>query len=357
MQIGIDISQIVYEGTGVGRFTSGLVSAILEHEQKHSWTFFAGTLRRQIPAPVKKQIHAAGHSLVTVPLPPKALGALWNDLHLFPVNLLLPKLEWFITSDWSEPPAKCKKATIVHDLAFKRYPETVDQGILHTQNKRLIHVAKESTVIFVDSKATQEDLVSMYDIEEHRICVNYPGVTTVAASKELRATIRAQHPRPYLITVGKVEPRKNLSRLIQAFTRLNRPDIDLFIVGLQGWDELGPVPEQVKMLGFVPDDQLAALYQESKGFVLASLWEGFGYPVLEAMQLRVPVAVSGTSSLGEIAGGYAHTFNPESTDEITGALRSLLDSDRSKTIAAAGAYADAFTWKRYYKTLIDRLTV
>ncbi len=357
MQIGIDISQIVYEGTGVGRFTSGLVSAILEHEQKHSWTFFAGTFRRQIPAQVKQQIHAAGHRLVSVPLPPKALGALWNDLHLFPVDRVLPKLDWFITSDWSEPPAQCKKATIVHDLAFKRYPETVDRSILHTQEKRLEHVARESTVIFTDSEATREDLIGMYDIEAHRVCVNYPGVTTVPASDSLRATVREQHPRPYLITVGKVEPRKNISRLIQAFTRLNRPDTELLIVGPQGWDELGPVPEQVKILGYVPDDQLTALYQESNGFVLASLWEGFGYPVLEAMQLRVPVAVSGTSSLGEIAGTYAHTFNPESVEEITAALRFLLETDQSSTIASAGAYADAFTWKRYYKTMIERLAV
>lgn len=357
MQIGIDISQIVYEGTGVGRFTSGLVYAILEHDKNHRWVFFAGTFRRQIQSSLKQEIQSAGHTLISVPLPPKAIGALWNDLHLFPVTSLLPQLDWFITSDWSEPPARCKKATIVHDLAFKRYPETVDRGILRTQEKRLSHVAKESTVIFTDSIATQQDLISMYDIEAHRISVNYPGVIVTPASPDLRAAVRKKHPRPYLITVGKIEPRKNLSRLIKAFTQLNRSDIDLLIVGPKGWDELGSVPEQVKIVGFVPDDELTALYQESSGFVLASLWEGFGYPVLEAMQLRVPVAVSGTSSLGEIAGSFAHTFNPESVEEISGALRSLLERDQKKRLSAAGRYADEFTWKRYYETMIERLTV
>src|SRR3990167_4026697 len=164
MKLGIDISQIVYEGSGVARFTNGLLNTILDLDRKNCWFFFFSSLRRNLDQNLEKKIIARGHKLIKWKFPPTALSFLFNDLHnfskLFTFNFsLLTSLDWFITSDWTEPPLPVNKATVVHDLVYLRYPKLVNKNILLTQSKRLNWVKKESKIIFADSNATKQDLI------------------------------------------------------------------------------------------------------------------------------------------------------------------------------------------------------
>jgi hypothetical protein len=104
---------------------------------------------------------------------------------MMPVDSIIPNLDWFITSDWTEPPATCKKATIVHDLAFKRFPETIDEKILSVMKKKLGYVKTESTVIFADSQATKTDLVQYYQIPEEKVVAQFPGVSPPITSSSI----------------------------------------------------------------------------------------------------------------------------------------------------------------------------
>ena len=357
MNIGIDISQIVYSGTGVGRFMNGLVYSIIENGQNHTWHFFSATLRKPLPNKLKHDIKQKNITHTHLPLPPLALEYVWNRWHTFPVTNIIKNLDWFITSDWTEPPASCKKATIVHDLAFKRFPETIDTRILTTMKQRLEWVQKESDVIICDSNATRQDMESYYKIDAKRTCTIYPGVTVVQPTEDKRDEVLRTYgiEKPFLLTVGKIEPRKNIKRLIEAFTSLNRNDIELCIVGPQGWDTPHKAPKNVRFLGFVPDNDLYALYTLSYGFVLASLWEGFGYPVVEAMLLRTPVATSDRSSLKEIANNNALLFDPERVSSIADTLGKLLEKKSPDMIEDAYQHAATFTWKNYYNALIKQL--
>ncbi len=382
MNIGIDISQSAHVGTGVARFTHGLTKAICRLDTTHTWTFLYCSLRQKIPTELKHAIHTSRHRLVALPIPPTVLSKMSNDMHMFPIQTFLPKIDWYISSDWTEPPANCNKATIVHDLVYLRHPETVHKLIHDTQQKRMKWVKKETSILFADSQSTAQDIESLLDIETKRIVVNYPGVeTTLVSEAVIEQTKKTHHiDKPFILTVGKIEPRKNLARLIEAFLSLHRSDIDLVVVGQQGWsvsiDELikehvtqsGSVglrekmyniaTNNIKFLGYIPDDQLSALYQSCVFFAFPSIWEGFGYPILEAMQLGAPVAGSNVSSMIELLDKNAFMFDPYDVSSIESALSTMLEDKplRESYRQKGNVFAHTFTWDRYYDTLITTLS-
>ncbi len=364
MHIGIDISQIVYKGTGVARFTEGLVNAVLNFDTKNNWTFFFSS-RQELPITIESNITTKGRELIKWPIPPKALSYMWNDLHTY-TERVTPhkKFDWFITSDWTEPPMKVKKATIVHDLVFKKYPETVHDTILKTQEKRLNLVSKESEVIFADSKSTAHDLKKYYDINENRIVVNYPGVDKpmemdINFIQEIRSNFRI--PEQFILTVGKLEPRKNLERLIKAYNLLQKKHKKLpalVIVGMHGWDTDIKKHDDIILPGYVNDEILTALYQSALCFAYPSIYEGFGYPVVEAMINKCPVLTSNTSSLKELAENQAAlTFDPFSIEDIASKLEKMISNNKMRTtyIKKGIQQAQQYTWKSYVDTLIKTL--
>lgn len=356
MKIGIDISQIVYKGTGVARFTEGLVNAILTYDKNNQWFFFFSGFRRKLDEDLENKIKDHKHKLIKWKIPPTLLSILFNNLHnfskLFTFNFsFLTSLDWFITSDWTETPVKCKKATVVHDLAYLRYPELSYPNIIRTQKQKLNWVTRESEIIFADSQATKDDLVKLQQIDEERIKVNYPGIGIKNSTKKIR------HKNPFILTVGKIEPRKNLGRLIEAFKELNPKGIRLLIVGPEGWDKDLKASSNVRFTGYVSDEELESLYLSCLFFVYPSIWEGFGYPVLEAMNLGTPVATSNTSSLKEIGDGAVLLFNPLKVTEIKNALQRMIeDAQLRKDLSLKGKKRSKFfTWENYYKNLIKVL--
>jgi glycosyltransferase involved in cell wall biosynthesis len=368
MNIAIDISQIVYQGTGVGRFTNGLVNAILDYDNKNHWIFFFSGLRKQLEPHLEKKIMDYGHQLIKWKLPPTLLSFLWNDLHFsfLPPTFyhLPPKLDFFITSDWTEPAMPgIKKATIVHDLVFKRYPETVDNKILKTQERRLSWVKKESKLIFADSQTTKNDLVELLNIPNNKIVVNYPGVEIEKPDLNKKQDFLKKYrlTKPFILSVGKLEPRKNLNRLISAMKQLNNQTIDLVIAGQKGWQSFDFAQDKqfnnVKFIGYLPDNELSLLYSSCLFFVYPSIWEGFGYPIVEAMKLGVPVACSNTSSMKEIADDSALMFNPLDEDNMYQSIDRLIQDQvlRKQLIKKGVEKSKIFTWKAYLQTMLYNL--
>lgn len=370
MKIGIDISQIVYEGTGVSRFTRGLTQAILDYDEENEWLFFFSALRRNLDVHLEERIVKNGHKLIKWLIPPTLLSFLWNDLHEFSKSYMLHvtglnDLDWFITSDWTEPPLPVNKTTVAHDLVYLRYPETVDLKILTTQNRRLHWVKNESKIIFADSLATKQDLADLLHLDSKKIHVNYPGVEVKKPSKDkINLTLKKYNlTKPFILTVGKIEPRKNLARLIEAMKQLNNETIDLIIVGPQGWQTnnqqstINNRRSNIKFLGLISDEELYGLYSACLFFIFPSIWEGFGYPVIEAMKLGAPVATSNTSSLFEIAEDAALLFNPSNVNEIYQCIDTLIhDKNLRDELSKKGIErSKIFTWENYYNRLIKTL--
>jgi len=203
------------------------------------------------------------------------------------------------------------------------------------------------------SEATRSDLVAYFPHASGRA-----RVIPLAANARFAAPVEpARLDKPYVLAAGTLEPRKNLVRLIQAWAAL--PDAVrnghlLALVGPMGWDVDATLvaararPQDVRLLGYVDDDRLAALYAGCAAFAYPSLYEGFGLPVLEAMTAGAPVITSTASSLPEVAGDAALLVDPHDVRALRDALAAVLsDPGRVAALREAGrARAARFSWER-----------
>jgi glycosyltransferase involved in cell wall biosynthesis len=253
----------------------------------------------------------------------------------------------------------CPSVVTVHDLAFLRYPETVPRNrYLYLSFETRSTVKRAERVIAV-SEATKRDIVELLKIDPGKVEVVPLGVDArfrpASEREQTEFDARYRIDKPFLLTVGNLEPRKNLPRLLEAFAMV-APKIehDLVMIGAEGW-LTGELREtlsrlrldgRVKMTGFMDDADLPRWYAAADLFVFPSLYEGFGLPVIEAMACGTPVLASATSSLPEVAGGAAVLFDPLRIDAIADAIVQLSgDTAQKAELARMGmARALAFTW-------------
>lgn len=176
MRIGIDISQLAYEQTGVANYLSELVNELLSIDKKNKYVLFYSSLRREFKSP----LHILSNPNVTVKkfkFPPTVLDILWNRLHILPIEDLMGDIDIFISSDWTQPPTrKAKIATILYDMIVYKHPEETDSRIVQTQKRRLKWVKKECDLILCISEATKKDAREILGIDEKRLKIAYPGV-------------------------------------------------------------------------------------------------------------------------------------------------------------------------------------
>lgn len=178
MKIGIDISQLAYEKTGVENYLSRLVEHLLKVDQINEYVLFFSSLRKSFQfSTFNFQSNNKKIKYKIFKLPPSLLDLLWNKLHIFPIEWFIGNVDVFITSDWTEPPTKeAKKATILYDLIVYKYKDETDKKIIETQKRKLSWVKKESDLIFCISEATKKDAIEILGIEEKKLKVIYPGI-------------------------------------------------------------------------------------------------------------------------------------------------------------------------------------
>lgn len=374
MKIGIDISQIVYEGSGVARYTHYLVDAILNGKTKHEFVFFFSSLRGKLDANLESRIMKSGHSIKKLSFPPTILDILWNRLHIVPIETFIGDIDVFISSDWTQPPSrKAKLVTVIHDMIIYEHPETsttstkvnattfqISPNIVATHKRRHAHIKAECDHIITDSESSKSDIEKHLAINAAKVSVVYPYIEiskpTAASVKNIKSKFDLNNP--YILTVGKIEPRKNIPNLIKAFQKANIEDAELVIVGGEGWgDSLPEFTKQsnIKVLGYVSDDELYSLYMGAMAYFAPSIYEGFGYPILEAMKLGKPVAVSKSSSLTEIAGAAGLTFDPQSIQSISNSITKVLGSKKLQNELSTKSLkrSQEFTQKNFLKSFMN----
>ena len=251
-------------------------------------------------------------------------------------------------------------AATVHDLGYHYFPEahTSSQSAylkLSTWANSLI--ARE---IIADSAATKRDMVRFYGTDPAKINVVYPGLDPelrrVSDQQEIARTCTAYGIEgPYLLYMGTLQPRKNLTRLVQAFAMADMPQ-QLVLAGKTGWQTKdlfaevaaldGAVRARVLLPGFVAESDKAALLSGAEALVYPSLYEGFGFPVLEAQACGIPVLAANSSSLPEISGGGALLVDPLDVGEIAAGMQRIAgDNDLRQVLIAKGeANVQRFDW-------------
>ena len=180
MRIGIDISQIVYEGTGVARYVREMVRALLTIDKNNEYVLFGASLRKRhvfYEYFEKVKMVKKGIKLVVIPVPPTALDILWNTLHVIPIEWFIGPVDVFWSSDWTQPPlSRARAVTTIHDLVALKYPSETDSRIVATHNRRLTQVVKECRAILCDSESTRKDIKQLLNIPNLRLYVVYPGI-------------------------------------------------------------------------------------------------------------------------------------------------------------------------------------
>lgn len=250
----------------------------------------------------------------------------------------------------------------IHDLGYLRIPETHPPGQRRILDLSTRWSAQVSRHIIVPSHATKSDLIRAYGIDGRKITVIHHGVAdrfrSTATSDVRRIRNKFQLNRPYVLSVGTIQPRKNFEILGEAVARLRAQNVDstLVIAGRRGsladqvLDRLHSfgLGDRLQILDSVNDDDLPALYAGAACYVQPSLFEGFGLPIVEAMSCAVPVLVSSAPCLPEIASGGADIFDPHDAEALLSALLDILtSSSRSAEMAArAIARSSDFSWKR-----------
>jgi glycosyltransferase involved in cell wall biosynthesis len=270
-----------------------------------------------------------------------------------------PTVDLFHTCKLLNPPRRARLTATIHDLTCWLLPETHRPANVAADKAFAERILKRADGLIAASEATRSDAVRLLKLPPEKIRVIHHGVAdmffraTPADADAARSRLGLH--RSYLLFVGTIEPRKNVDLLLDAFQGLPasiREEFELVLAGPPGWAQgatmarLRQLPPGMRYLGYVAEHDLAGLFAGATAFVYPSLYEGFGFPVAQAMAAGTPVITSAVSSLPEISGGAALLVDPRSETELRDAMHCLLTSPgrRAQSIELGRSNARRFSW-------------
>lgn len=367
MSVGIllDVTSALKQSAGIGRYTRGLVHALARRYPRLPLTLVT---TRDAPPPPTDWPYPT-HRL---PLSEREAIVLWQRLRIpVPAEWLLPDVHLYHSPDFVLPPLRRTRAIVtVHDLSFLVYPQYAVPGLGFYLRGAVPRSVKRAHLVLADSQNTKRDLMRFWGTPAEKIHVLYPGLSPQfrpVKDPHTLAHVKGtyQLPHPFILSVSRLEPRKNFPGLIKAFTQFKRRTglpHHLVIAGGKGWlyepifesARQSPYREAIHFPGFVADAHLPALYSLADVFTYPSFYEGFGFPPLEAMACGTPVISADNSSLPEVVGDAGILLPAEDTSAWSEALERVLTDMtlRAELIARGQEQAAKFTWESTAERLV-----
>lgn len=367
MKIVIEAQPLLRQRTGVGQYTFNLIDHLipLVQERNHDLSLFYFNFlkrNRQIPSWngfVQKRVQSI--------IPGRLFYALWKKGVGVPFDWLSGKGDLIHFPNFILRPFREGKAVVtIHDLSFVRMPELIEKKNLQFLNRWIPYSLERASRILVVSEFTKRELMELFSVPEEKIVVAPNGVSAefvpITDEQELNLVkAKYQLPASFLLAVGTLEPRKNLSLIIEALSILKEQKTQvppLVLVGPPGWNqevtrlkqlvqEKG-LQESVRFLFYVDRADMAAIYSAAKMLLFPSLYEGFGLPVLEAFACATPVISTNAASLPEVTGDAAMSLAPNDPQEWSRAIETLWeDATKQNQLVLKGLeLAKKFTWER-----------
>ena len=345
--------------TGVGVFCHGALGALAARPGLEVRAYAVSWRRRGLLGPLVPAGVEAGQR----PMPARPLHALWGRVDA-------PPLEWFIgrtdvvhgTNFVVPPTARAATVASVHDLTPLRHPELCDQATLAYPGL-IGRAIRRGAWIHTDSAFVAAEVVEAFGVDPARVRVVNPGVPELpsVAEADVAETLRRILPPGtgrHCLSVGTAEPRKDLPGLVRAFSSVadRHPDVALVLAGPPGWGEAAliaaveasPARSRIVRTGWLDQRDLAALMGSAVLLAYPSLYEGFGFPPLQAMQAGVPVIATRAGSLAEVLGDAAILVEPREEAALAAALDAVLSDEalQDRLVAAGTAWASRYSWGR-----------
>jgi glycosyltransferase involved in cell wall biosynthesis len=335
-EIAIDVAPLLGLPTGVGAFVSNLLKGVANTSRAvvHAYALSA---RGAAPLASKLDPNVEVHKR---PMPAGALLRVWRQFEWPPVEFWTGPVDVVHGTNFIVPPSKsARRLVTVHDLTAIRFPEMCTPATLRYPGllKRAIDQGAE---VHVFTDAIRSEVLCNFDIDESRIHTIHNAVPPVSDVRP------ASWPKPYLLAIGTIEPRKDYATLLDAFEKCSAdiPDVELLIAGSPGWgfNEFqaklahSPLAGRVKLLGRVSDSRRASLLKGATALVYPSVYEGFGLPPLEAMQVGVPVVSTNDPAISEVTADAAVLVPSEDADALARALVDIVGNSelRNRMIVA-----------------------
>ena len=366
MPIYVDVSAAVHAKAGNGRYAGSLARALVARQPERFALFYNRERDTRPPAgleSVPRRTVRAGYK-------PWRMAVWLGQLAGVGFERLVPGAELFHATEHLLPPLRGLPSVLtVHDMIFKLFPEHQKRLNYWYLNATMPLYCRRADAIVTVSEWSKRDMVAQYGLDPGKVTVIHEAASPefVPMPAEALDEVRRRYglPETFLLHVGTIEPRKNLGRLVEALQGLRDVglSIPLVLTSAKGWlyegffrrlEEL-EVRDSVHLTGYVPAADLPALYSMARATILASVYEGFGLPVLEAMACGTPVLCSNASSLPEIGGDAARYFDPQDVTAMGEAVRAVWrDAELRADMRRRGlAQAARFSWKRAAKETID----
>ncbi len=253
----------------------------------------------------------------------------------------------------------------VMDLSYLHFPDTFKKNDLYQLTKWTKYSVKNASKVITISQSSKDDIIKFYKTAPDKVKVVHLGLKELSMDKASTELESFGVEGKFLLFVGTLQPRKNIARLIEAFSKLPQHFLDeyqLVVIGKKGWlyEEILAAPKKfqvekrVLFLDYVSDEDLPSFYKKAELFVLPSLYEGFGLPVLEAMRYGCPVATSNVSSLPEAGGEAAVYFDPENVEDIKKTIEKVLSDNslRERMKEKGIIHSKKFTWEKAAKEVL-----
>jgi glycosyltransferase involved in cell wall biosynthesis len=367
MRIGIDARPLSHQLTGIGRMVAGLVNELARLDQTNEYFLYSRLdfqlpfanprwqkrlLRRRRLHPLTYSFQAGASQLIAQ----DRIEVFWNTTQVSLFGL----------------PRRIAKIVTVHDLVWRLFPRTVERTGYFMQRLFAEISIRRADRLVCNSRSTLHDLERILGVPPEKAVIAYPGVPPAYWPRDYQSSAhfiaqKYQTSGDYICTVGTVEPRKNIVVLVEAVRMLRAQgdfNSQLLIVGGSGWrnsniyesvSKAGLTEREVKFLGYLPEEDLPALYSGARIFVLPSLYEGFGIPLIEAMACGAPVVASNVSSIPEVVQDAGILVSPARAQEFADAI-ARLESDpalRSRLVERGIRRAKDFRYETAARQLLQ----
>ncbi len=354
-KIIVDAVTLLSPLTGIGRYTYE-ISKNLQENQLFECTFFYGYYSKKL---IKKNEKVSTKNIISIFAKRTFFKKLLRDLAYIWAKFFSSSYDLYWQPNLIPLEAiKAKKTiTTVHDFSFMLYPDFHPKERIQYIQKNFIKNIYTSDMIITGSNYTKEEIIQRLDFPKEKIKVIYHGVDHNVFKVYKDVQLSFEIPQKFILSVGSVEPRKNLLNAFKAYNALDekiKKEYKLVFVGFKGWNNqeimklIDEEKQNIHYLGYISDIELAKVYNRASLFLFPSLYEGFGLPVLEAMACATPVVCSDSSSLPEVGGDAVVYCDADNYTDMSKQIQKVLeDENLQKTMIQKGLKrAKLFSWKK-----------